>query len=55
MCPADGKVVVIEEVEETEYFKDKRIQISIFESPGSLEIVMQEFEYQYLSLMVVGY
>ena len=24
-CPADGKVVVIEETEETEYFKDKRI------------------------------
>lgn len=33
MCPADGKVVVIEEVEETEYFKDKRMQISIFMSP----------------------
>ncbi len=33
MCPADGEVVVIEEVEETEYFKDKRIQISIFMSP----------------------
>jgi phosphatidylserine decarboxylase len=33
MFPADGKVVVIEEVEETEYFKDKRIQISIFMSP----------------------
>ena len=33
MCPADGKVVVIEEVEESEYFKDKRIQISIFMSP----------------------
>ena len=33
MCPADGKVVVIEEVEETEYFKDKRIQLSIFMSP----------------------
>ena len=33
MCPADGKVVVIEEGEETEYFKDKRIQISIFMSP----------------------
>lgn len=32
-CPADGKIVVIEEVEETEYFKDKRIQISIFMSP----------------------
>ena len=33
MCPADGKVVVIEETEETEYFQDKRIQISIFMSP----------------------
>lgn len=33
LCPADGKVVVIEEVEETEYFKDRRIQVSIFMSP----------------------
>ena len=33
MCPADGKVVVIEEVEENEYFNDKRIQVSIFMSP----------------------
>lgn len=33
MCPADGKIVVIEETEETEYFHDKRIQISIFMSP----------------------
>lgn len=33
ICPADGKVVVIEEVEESEYFNDKRIQISIFMSP----------------------
>ena len=33
LCPADGKVVVIEEVEETEYFNDRRIQISIFMSP----------------------
>lgn len=33
LCPADGKVVVIEEVEETEYFQDKRIQISVFMSP----------------------
>lgn len=33
LCPADGKVVVIEETEETEYFKDKRLQISIFMSP----------------------
>lgn len=33
LAPADGKVVVIEEVEESEYFKDKRLQISIFMSP----------------------
>ncbi|MFM7662613.1 MAG: phosphatidylserine decarboxylase family protein [Bacteroidota bacterium] len=33
LCPADGEIVVIEEVEETEYFYDKRIQISIFMSP----------------------
>lgn len=33
IAPADGKVVVIEEVEETEYFKDRRIQVSIFMSP----------------------
>ncbi len=31
-APADGKIVVIEETEEPEYFKDKRIQISIFMS-----------------------
>jgi phosphatidylserine decarboxylase len=33
LCPADGEVVVIEEVMETEYFNDKRIQVSIFMSP----------------------
>ncbi len=33
ICPADGQVVVIEEVLETEYFNDKRLQISIFMSP----------------------
>ena len=32
-APCDGKVVVIEETEETEYFKDKRLQVSIFMSP----------------------
>jgi phosphatidylserine decarboxylase len=32
-APADGKVVVIEEAEEKEYFKDKRLQVSIFMSP----------------------
>jgi len=33
LCPADGKVVVIEETEETEYFNEKRLQVSIFMSP----------------------
>jgi phosphatidylserine decarboxylase len=33
LAPADGKIVEILEVEENEYFKDKRIQISIFMSP----------------------
>ncbi len=33
LCPADGKIVVIEEVMEKEYFNDKRIQVSIFMSP----------------------
>ena len=32
-APADGKVVVIEETEENEYFKDVRLQVSIFMSP----------------------
>lgn len=38
IAPADGKVVVIEEVEETEYFKDKRIQVSIFMSPINVHV-----------------
>ena len=38
LCPADGKVVVIEETTETEYFKDKRIQISVFMSPVNVHI-----------------
>ena len=33
LCPSDGKVVVIEEVDEPEVFGDKRIQVSIFMSP----------------------
>lgn len=33
IAPADGKVVVIEEVYEPEYFKDQRLQVSIFMSP----------------------
>lgn len=38
LAPVDGKVVVIEEVEETEYFKDKRRQISIFMSPINVHV-----------------
>ena len=38
VCPADGKVVVIEETEETEYLKDRRIQVSIFMSPLNVHI-----------------
>lgn len=38
VAPADGKVVVIEEVVETEYFKDKRIQVSIFMSPVNVHV-----------------
>ena len=38
ICPADGKVVVIEETEEGEYFKDKRLQVSIFMSPINVHI-----------------
>lgn len=38
IAPANGKVVVIEEVEETEYFKDKRRQISIFMSPIDVHV-----------------
>lgn len=36
--PCDGKVVVIEEVEETEYFKDRRLQVSVFMSPLNVHI-----------------
>ncbi|SMO53177.1 phosphatidylserine decarboxylase [Solitalea koreensis] len=38
LAPADGKVVVIEETEENEYFKDKRIQVSIFMSPVNVHV-----------------
>lgn len=38
ICPADGKVVVIEETTEQEYFQDKRIQVSIFMSPVNVHI-----------------
>jgi len=38
ISPCDGKVVVIEETLETEYFKDKRIQVSIFMSPLNVHV-----------------
>ncbi|MBS1486933.1 MAG: phosphatidylserine decarboxylase family protein [Bacteroidetes bacterium] len=38
LAPADGKVVVIEETEETEYLKSKRKQISIFMSPVNVHV-----------------
>lgn len=38
IAPADGRVVVIEQVEENEYFKDKRIQVSIFMSPANVHV-----------------
>ena len=38
VSPVDGKVVVIEEVEEPEYFKDKRIQVSVFMSPINVHV-----------------
>lgn len=38
IAPADGKVVVIEETVETEFFKDKRIQVSIFMSPINVHV-----------------
>ena len=38
VSPVDGKVVVIEEVYEPEYFKDKRIQVSIFMSPLNVHV-----------------
>lgn len=38
IAPADGKVVVIEEVEEPEYFKGKRKQVSIFMSPINVHV-----------------
>ncbi len=38
LAPADGKVVVIEDTEETEYFNEKRKQISIFMSPVNVHV-----------------
>ncbi len=38
VSPCDGKVVVIEEITDTEYFKDKRLQVSIFMSPANVHV-----------------
>lgn len=38
VAPADGKVVVIEEVIDPEYFKEKRLQVSIFMSPANVHV-----------------
>ena len=38
LAPVDGKVVVIEEVFEPEYFKDQRLQVSIFMSPINVHV-----------------
>jgi len=38
LSPVDGKVVVIEEVFEPEFFKEKRIQVSVFMSPLNVHI-----------------
>lgn len=38
LCPADGKIVAIEEVFEPEFFKEKRIQVSVFMSPNNVHV-----------------
>jgi phosphatidylserine decarboxylase len=38
VAPADGKVVVIEEMFDEEYFKEKRLQVSIFMSPANVHV-----------------
>lgn len=38
IAPADGKVVVIEEIVDSEYFNDKRLQVSIFMSPANVHV-----------------
>jgi len=40
VSPVDGKVVVIEEVFEKEYFKDKRLQVSVFMSPLNVHVIL---------------
>lgn len=43
IAPAEGKIVVIEEVEEKEYFKDRRMQVSIFMSPANVHVNRSPF------------
>lgn len=38
LCPADGKIVAIEEIFEDEYYKDKRILVSVFMSPLNVHV-----------------
>ncbi len=38
LAPADGRIVVIEEAEEREYFRDRRLQVSIFMSPTNVHV-----------------
>lgn len=38
VSPVDGKIVVIKEVQESEYFKDKRLQVSVFMSPINVHV-----------------
>ena len=38
LCPADGTIVAIEEVTEDEFFKDRRIQVSVFMSPNNVHV-----------------
>lgn len=38
VAPVDGKVVVVEEVYEPEYFKDQRLQVSVFMSPLNVHV-----------------
>ena len=38
VCPADGKVVVIEEIVDVEYFNAKRLQVSVFMSPANVHV-----------------
>ncbi len=37
-APADGKIVAIEEIEEDEYFKERRLLVSIFMSPANVHV-----------------